>query len=477
MSFLKTRSKDLTVGSIPRHIIVFAIPMLIGNLLQSSYALINSFWVGNYIGSNAVGATRVTSPIQFMMVAIAAGSTIATSILVAQSFGAKDYKKMSKVIGNSFSIALVLGLILTSVGILFGDNLLHALNVAPDQFQMASSYFRLMMIAFLPSFFSLLITAILRGLGDTVTPLIFMANGVVINAILDPFLIIGIGPFPALGTDGAAIASIISQVIGLLIALIYLNRKNHVVAVKLSSFSYDRPTAIRIFVVGFPSMIQQSIVSIGSACIFGIVNIYGESATNAFGGCGLLEMFIFLPALSFGMAATSITGQNIGANKLDRVKSIYNWAAIMTAGITILITIVLNIFADPILTNVFGFGKDPESLARGIDYIRYVSPSYLFFALMMVSNGIMNGAGKTFITMIFSLFAVIVLRIPLALLFSFVFNMGTHGIWISISTAFITMSIISFLFYKSGIWKKGKHTSPSPSEQIQLEGPTNEPLA
>ncbi len=452
---METRSRDLTTGSIPRHLIIFAIPMLIGNFLQSSYALINTFWVGNFIDTNAVGATTVTAPIQFMMVAIAIGSTVATSILVAQSFGAKNYEAMQKVIGNSFTLAIVLGLILTTVGLLFGDNLLRALNVNPDQFSQASSYFRLMMIAFIPSFFSLLITAILRGIGDTITPLIFMAIGVAINAILDPLLIIGVGPFPKLGTDGAAIASIISQVIGLAIALFYLNSRDHFVAVKLSKFSFDKITSLKIIRVGFPTMVQQSAVSIGSAVVFSIVNGFGEAATNAYGGCGRLEMFIFLPALSFGMAATALTGQNFGAKKIERIKSIYNWAALFSLIVTFVLSIILFLFAGPIL-EVFGFGKDAASLAIGVDYLRIVTPSYVFFGLMMVSNGIINGSGKTFITMMFSLGAVIILRVPLALLFTKGLGLGTHGTWLAISISFITMSIISFFFYKSGIWKKTK---------------------
>jgi len=459
---METRSRDLTTGSIPKHLIIFAIPMLIGNFLQSSYALINTYWVGNFIDTNAVGATTVTGPIQFMMVAIAIGSTIATSILVAQSFGAKDYVTMQRVIGNSFTLALIFGVILTAVGLLFGDNLLRALNVNPDQFQAASSYFRLMMIAFIPSFFSLLITAILRGIGDTITPLIFMAIGVGINAGLDPLLIIGIGPFPRLGTDGAAIASIISQVIGLTIALLYLNSKNHFVAVRLSKFSFDKLTAKKIVKVGFPTMIQQSAVSIGAAVVFSIVNGFGEAATNAYGGCGRLEMFIFLPALSFGMAATALTGQNFGAKKMERIHSIYNWAAIFSASVTLILSALLFAFAEPIL-KVFGFGGDLPSLLIGIDYIHFVAPSYLFFGLMMVSNGIINGSGKTFLTMIFSLGAVIFLRVPLALLFTYVFGLGTHGVWIAISISFITMTFISFFFYRSGIWKKGRLLTSPPS--------------
>jgi len=427
--------------------------MLAGNFLQSSYALINTYWVGNYIDINAVGATTVTGPIQFLMLAIAIGATIATSILVAQTFGAKNYEAMGKVIGNSFSLALILGIILTAVGLIFGDNLLHALNVNPDQFEAASSYFKLMMIAFLPSFFSLLIAAILRGIGDTFTPLAFMAGAVLINAILDPFLIIGIGPFPRLGTNGAAVASIIAQIIGLSIALIYLHRKNHFVAVKLSKFSFDKVTALKIIRMGLPTMVQQSAVSIGAAVIFTVVNSFGEAATNAYGGCGRLEQFIFLPAISFGMAATALTGQNFGAKKPERIKQVYKWAAIFSATVTLTLSLVLIIFSSSIL-RAFGFGTDTKSLEIGLDYIHIVAPTYMFFGLLMVSNGVLNGSGNTFITMIFALGSAVILRVPLSLLFAFGFKLGTHGAWLAIAMSFIVMSIVSFIVYKSGVWKK-----------------------
>ena len=454
------RSRDLTVGSVPKHLIIFAVPMLIGNLLQASYALVNTFWVGNFIGPDAVGATTVTSPMQFMMIAIANGATLATSIMVAQYFGAKKPEEMQKVIGNSFSLAMIIGLILTAVGLIFGDNLLGALGVSTEQFGMASSYFRLLMIAFIPQFFGLLITAILRGIGDTITPLIFMAIGLGINAALDPLLIVGFGPFPRLGTNGAAIATIISQVAGLTIAMVYLNRKNHVVALRFNKFILDKVTTLKIIKIGFPSMLQQSVVSIGSAVVFSLVNFYGPDATNAFGGSGRLEMFIFLPALSFGMAASALTGQNIGANKLERVKSIYKWAAIFTFSITAVLSTIFFIFAKPIL-EILGFGKDLSSLALGIDYIHIVAPSYIFFALMQVSNGVINGSGKTFVTMMFSFFAIIVLRVPLALIFSRVLNLGINGIWLSIGVAFGTIAMASFIYYKSGRWKKGRLIEPS----------------
>lgn len=442
--------KDLTVGSIPRHLLVFSIPMLIGNLLQTGYQIINTIWVGNIVGEDAVGATAVSFPIIFILIALAGGATLATTILVSQYFGAKDYKMVERVVNNSFSVTLILGIILTVVGIFSSDFLLRLMNTPAEIFSMASSYLKITLAGFILIYFIFLVTSILRGIGDTMTPLIFMAIGVGINAIFDPLLIIGIGPFPKMGLNGAAVASLISQGIAFILAVIYLNRKNHLVAIDPRKFIFDKHQTILLFKIGFPSIIQQSLVSIGAAFITTFVNAFGAAAIAAFGAAGRIDSIAFMPAMSLSMAASALTGQNLGAQKPERVKEIFKWGVIMTSAITLVISIMAVSIPRLLLSM---FIHDPVVLDIGVTYLRIEGGSYILFAIMFITNGIINGAGHTMTTMVFSLLSLWVVRVPLAAILSHT-KSGIVGIWIAVVISYGVVMIISLMYYLSGRWKK-----------------------
>lgn len=442
--------KDLTTGSIPRHLLNFSMPMLLGNLLQTGYSIINTIWVGHKVSADAVGATQVSFPIIFMLISLASGATLATTILVSQYYGAKDYKMVEKVVNNSFSIALIMGAILTVGGILASDFILRLMDTPPEIFSMASSYLKISIAGFILIFLTFLITSILRGIGDTKTPLIFMVIGVAINAVLDPLMIIGIGPFPKMGLDGAAYASLIAQTLAFIMAMIYLSRKNHFVAINLKKLTLDAKLTYLIFKLGFPSMIQQVLVSISSAFITGFVNAFGAVATSAFGAAARIENIVFMPMMSFGMAASALAGQNLGAGRPDRVKEVFKWGVIMTSAITLVLSAVIVAFPRLMLMM---FINEPPVLDIGVGYLRIVGCAYILFAILFISNGIINGAGKTMVTMAFTIITIWAVRVPLAAVLSKT-SLQIHGIWLSVDIGFAVGIIISLSYYYSGRWKK-----------------------
>lgn len=443
---------DLTVGSIPRHLLFFSIPMLIGNFIQIGYSIINTIWVGHLVGENAVGAAGVSFPIFFILIGFAMGVTMATMILVSQYYGAKDYSTVEKVVNNSFSLSLLIGAVLTIADILSVDMLLRLMETPSENFALASSYLKIMLLSFPLMYLGLLISSILRGIGDTVTPLIFMSIGFTLNAILDPFLIGGFGPFPHLGLNGAAYATLISQATALSIGFVYLNRKNHLVAFNPKKFIIDRHITLLIFKIGLPSIIQQSLVSLGSMFITTFVNSFGSAATNAFGAVGRVDMFVFMPAMSMSMAVSALTGQNLGAQKPERVKGIFKWGVMAASSITILISFVA-VFLSKIILVMFGLGDDPAVMQIGTNYLRIVGSCYIFLAVMFISNGVINGAGHTIITMIFSLLSLWIIRVPFSWLLSKT-SLGITGIWIAVALSFVVMMIVSLAYYSSGRWKK-----------------------
>ncbi len=441
---------DLTTGSIPKHLIRFSIPMFIGNLLQTGLGITDSIWVGNMVGPDAVGATQVSFPIQFLLIALSNGATLATTILVSQYYGAQDHEKLKKTINNSFTVALIFGAILTIFGLLSCDWILRKMNTPPEIFPMASSYLKIIISGFIVTFLVNLITSILRGIGDTVTPLIFMAVGLVINIFLDPVMIIGIGPFPKLGFDGSAYATVISQLIGLVIAIIYLNRKKHFVSIDFRRLTLEKAHIIKLIKIGFPSMIQQSLISISSVFITSMVNLFGAAATTAFGASGRIEGVVFMPAMSLGLAASALTGQNLGAGNVKRVGEVFKWGVIMTAGITLTLSAFIIAFPKLLLSM---FVHDPVILDIGTGYLRTLGFAYILFAVMFVSNGVINGAGRTLITMCITITSIWLVRVPAAAILSKT-SLGLRGIWLAIAIGFAVGLSVSLAYYFSGAWKK-----------------------
>jgi putative MATE family efflux protein len=444
--------RDLTAGSIPKQLLYYSIPTLIGNLLQTAYSIINAIWIGNIVGENGIGATTVTTSVILVMISLAVGMTNATTILVSQFYGAKNFQKVKLAVNNSFSLALIMGSVLTVVSIAASDWILKVMGTPDIIFAQASSYLKISLLGFVMLFFSALILSILRGIGDSITPLIFTAVGVVLNAILDPIFIIGLGPIPRSGLNGAAFASLIAQGIAFLSSLYYLNRKNHVVALKFKNFVFNKEMTVDICKLGFPFAIQQVLVSLGGMFVNAMINSFGAAAVNAYGAAMRIDQLAYMPAQSLGISVSTLAGQNIGANKMDRVKEILKWGIIFTAIITAAISICTVSIPQAILS-LFGFDRGSAGIEIGIQYLRIVGASYICLSVLLVVSGVFNGAGQSVVSMALALLSLWVVRLPLAYVLSKTF-LGITGIWIAIDVSFFIVMSAGIIYYFSGRWKK-----------------------
>jgi len=442
--------KDLTEGSIPRHLLSLAIPMLLANLLSTGYNIVDAIWIGRFIGKEAIGAVAVSFPVMFIFVGVATGATMATTVLVSQFYGARNMPMVTKTISTSLAISIAMSVLFAVIGILTVNDILRLLGTPESVFPLAASYMRITFYSFPVLYLTFLVTSILRGVGDTKTPLYFMVVGVTVSSVLDPFMIIGIGPFPAMGIDGAAWASLIGMVVGLAVGVVYFWRKDSVLIRGVNLFRIDLHITKLIVKIGFPSMIQQSAIALGVATVTTLVNSFGASAIAAFGAAGRVDSLAFLPAQSIGLAVSTITGQNIGAGRYERIDSILKWGILMTVSITLFFT-VLFVSIPQIL--LMPFTTDPEVIALGCDYLRIAGPPITFLAVMFVSNGIINGAGHTLTTLVFTLIAIWGLRIPSAIIMSKT-ALGINGVWLSFGFAFFITMCISLCWYRSGRWKK-----------------------
>lgn len=448
--------RDLTTGSIPKHMVAFSIPMLIGSFLQTAYSFVNAIWVGQFLGTAALAAVTVSFPVVFVLFAIGMGLTLATNILVSQYFGARRMDELRKVVDSSTVLTYSLGIVLTILGELFAPAILRAMDTPPEVLAESISYLRIFLLSLPFSFGIFLMRSMLQGVGDSKTPLYFQFGSVLLTTALDPILIFGWMGLPKLGLNGTAWATLISHVVALVVLIAYLRVKKVPVAPAWPRFNHLGPSTWTILRIGVPSAFQQSLVSIGMVMVTGIVNGFGEISTAAFGAASRIDQIAFLPAMTFGMSISTLAGQNLGAGHHHRVREIFKWGCLFSGGITLLISGVAVAFPEALLRI---FVSDPSVIGPGTSYLHIVGACYVLFALMFVSNGIINGAGNTLVTTVFSLISLWVVRVPVAYWLSK--RMGSvTGVWYAIALSFAVSLVVSMGYYFSGRWKRSLGRRP-----------------
>lgn len=451
----------------------FALPMLAGNLLQISYGIINTMWVGHFLGENALSAAANGFSVLFLLIAVGAGLTLATNILISQYCGARNWAQVKRVVQSSTTLIFGLSFVLMLIGEYFTPALLRMLDTPPAVTALATGYLRVFLITLPCGFGFFLISSMLRGAGDSLTPLKFMAVSVAVTTVLDPVLMLGWLGFPRLGLNGTAVSSILAQVVALIALLGYLQRKRHLVAPDWLHLSIDWETTWQTIRIGVPAVVQQSLVSIGMLFVIRFVNDFGTTASAAFGVASRIDQVAFFPAMTIGMAVSTLTGQNIGANKYHRVREIFRWGLLFGCGITLLVTLIA-VIAPQVLLHMFT--GDAKVIAIGAHYLQIVGACYVLFAILFVSNGVINGAGHTFMTTVISLVSLWAVRVPLAWAFTHAMHSVT-GVWYAMAISFVVSMLISVAYYFSGRWKRAiiKHQPAPAAEEAEPESESSLP--
>lgn len=442
--------RDLTTGSIPRHVIAFSMPMLAGNLLQTAYSLINAFWVGKFLGTAALAAITVSLPAVFVLIAVGAGLTLATNIVIAQYFGARDWQNIKSVVQTSIVLVGALSFVFLAVGLLSAARLLELINTPPDVLPMATGYMRIFLWTLPCGFGIFLIGSMLRGIGDSQTPVYFQTVSVGLNTVLDPLLMFGWLGFPRLGLNGTAYASIISQAAAVVALMIYVQRRRQLVTPEWRRLRVDAPTAWVLVKIGFPAMIQQSVVSVSMLVIVSFVSRFGENADAAFGAALRIDQVAFLPALTIGMAVSTLAGQNIGAKRFGRVREVFWWGLLLSGAISLVISAVAITVPEVLLR---AFVNGPEVIAIGSSYLRIVGITYVLYAVLFACNGVINGAGHTQWTTLISIIGLWGVRLPLAATLPHRLH-SVRGIWWAMLIGVGASMILSLAYYFCGRWQR-----------------------
>ncbi len=442
--------RDMTTGSIPRHIVLFSIPMLMGNAIHTAYQIVNAIWVGKGLGETSLAAVTETMFIIFLLMALAIGLTMGTGILVSQFAGAGNWGKVREVIQSSALLIFTLCIVLVAAGEVYSPWMMKALECPPNVYPLAVSYLRMILLC-APFMFAMFLSAsILRGMGDSKTPLYFQVGSLLGTAVLDPVLMFGWLGFPKMGLNGTAVATAVTQGAGLIAMLIYLRGKRHIMTLGWRSFSVNRPMLWLIMKIGFPSSVQQSLVSLAGVFVVRFVNFYGQDAAAAFGATSRLDQVAFLPAMTFNVAIATMVGQNIGAGRIERVREIFKWGALLSGGITLVVSVCAVTFSVALMAM---FLDEPAAIAVGAGYLRTVGTCYIFFALMLAATGVINGSGHTLITTAISFIGICCARIPLAYLFS-THMKRVEGIWYAIVISSALGMCLAIGCYASGLWKR-----------------------
>ncbi|HEY8416723.1 MAG TPA: MATE family efflux transporter [Limnochordales bacterium] len=455
--------RDFTTGNIWQHILAFSWPMFVGNLFQVLYNTVDSFWVGRFIGAEALAAVSVSVPIVFALVALIMGLTMATTTLVAQYRGARDEAQVRRTVANSIVLVTALGLVSTVVGYVWRVPILRLMQTPEEILEPAAVYLGIFLLGLVPSFLFNVLSSVLRGLGDSHTPLRFLVYATVLNIVLDPLFIIGFGPVPPMGIAGVAWATLIAQTLATVLTVVHMERHTDLLPTERRQWQIDWRLARLLFTIGVPAALQSIVVSFSMVVVTALVNTFGPTVVAAFGAAGRVDQFAFLPAMSISLAVTALVGQNLGAGRYDRVREIVVRSSILTAAITGTMTLVA-VLQPTLLIQIFI--EDPAVLAEGARYLRIVGFNYVPLALMFIITGVLRGAGDTFVSMLISLVTLWIVRLPLAWFLSYGLSWGAVGTWWAIVLSTVLGLALNWWYYRTGHWRRKVIVRPklSPAE-------------
>ncbi|NEU06632.1 MULTISPECIES: MATE family efflux transporter [Clostridium] len=444
---MEKNNKILTEGNIYKSLLMFAIPFLIANFIQALYGAVDMAIVGWFGSSISISAVSIGSQVMQILTSLISGLTMGGTILIAQYFGAEKEKDTVETISTMLTLFVGFAILFTIVMMFLTPSFLKMLRTPVEAFSGAKEYVLICSMGIIFIFGYNGISAMLRGIGDSKSPMIFILVACITNIVLDLILV---GIFK-LGPAGAAIATIASQGLSMILAIIYLSKQNFIFQFKFKNFKIHKDKALKLIKLGIPVSLQETMVSVSFLIITAIINTLGVVPAAAVGIASKFDMFAMLPAIAFSGAITSITAQNIGANKPERAKKALNASMLLAFLCSIVFFAWAQISAQSIMHM---FKADADVTLAGSQYMRTFSIDFMLVAFGFCQNGFLNGCGKTKFTMINGILASILIRVPLAYILSVYIPTSLLGIGIAAPIATFISVTISFVYIKSGRWNK-----------------------
>ncbi|HKU17022.1 MAG TPA: MATE family efflux transporter [Steroidobacteraceae bacterium] len=447
------RALDLTQGPITRTLIAFTLPTLGSNVLQSLNASVNAVWVGRFLGEAPLTAATNANMVLFLLMAAVFGVVMATGIMVGQSVGARDISSAKRVVGSSAVFIVLLSLATAVVGTLTAEPILHLMRTPPDAMPYAVSYLRIVFIATLPMFFYIYVAMTLRGAGDARTPFIFMFVSVGLDIALNPLLIFGAGPLPALGIRGAGFAMLISQTTTLLAMLVLLYRRKHFLCIRRDELHYlhlDTGIVKVLVTRGLPMGLQMLIVSSSMLTVLGLINGYGTDTAAAFGAAMQVWTYVQMPVFAVGAAVTAMAAQNIGAGRWERVSQA-TWSGVgLNAAMTGVLVVIISLFNRQVLSIFLPAGSAALPIAQHANVIALWS--FLLFGVTIVLISTVRATGAVLGPLLVIFGSLWLARIPFA--YGLAPRWGEDAIWWSFPVGSVVGVVLGWLYFRYGDWRK-----------------------
>ncbi len=436
---------SMTSGTEWKQILFFTLPLMAGNLLQQLYNTVDGIIVGNFVGENALSAVGTCSPLTLLFICMAVGMSTGASIVVSQLYGAGKLEEMRQNVSTSLILLTGLGVICAILGF-FGAKWLLQTVLGVQDYLLADAllYFRIYAVGLIFQFIYNIVAAILRSLSDSRATLYFLLISSVCNILLDLVAVLVLH----WGVMGVALATVLSQVLSATISLIYMFRTHKVLRFAPSEFVFRRKNALLILRMGIPTTIQQCVVSMSHMSIQRLVNSF--DITAGYTAAMKIENFILIPSQSFLQGVSTFTGQNVGAGKLDRVKTGLRSALVMASISVVVIATIVMLFTAQI---VGLFGVTGDSLAIGVMQLHYVAMGFILFSWYFCFNGVLIGSGDVMFTMINTV-SCLILRTIAAYALAYLTPMGYVSIWVSLLASWVYNLALSSARYRFGPWRK-----------------------
>ncbi|MFC4552877.1 MULTISPECIES: MATE family efflux transporter [Halorussus] len=450
---------SITEGGLTRPMFRLAWPIVVVELLQVMYNIADTFWLGR-LSSDAVGALSLAFPLIFLLISVAGGFTAAGSILVAQYTGADSEGSAGAVAGQVMMFVTLMSVVLGVLGYFATDPMLALLpsrgETTTQLVPLASDYMRVFFLGmpFLFGFFTFM--SLLRGYGNTRTPMRVMVVSVAFNVVLDPLLIFGWGPFPAMGIEGAAVATVTARAVATVIGFYVLFGTDAGPDVELTHLVPDLDIIEKVVRLGVPSSLEQSMSALAMITLTAMVVQFAPPVVSAYGLGNRLASLVFLPAMGLGRATNTMVGQNLGAGKSDRAERAVWLATKVGASVMLAVAVVAALFAEPIVSVFMATGTDAarKTVEHGATYLRIRSVEFGFMAVLQVMLGAYRGAGNTRTALGFSMVALWLGRVPTVYYLSFVGGMGATGLWVGMTFGNVLGATAAALWFTRGTWKK-----------------------
>lgn len=453
-------------GPILRSLVKVAVPIVIANVLQAAYQIIDAFWVGR-LGADAVAAVSVSVPFTFLTISLGAGLAIAGSTLIAQYVGAKNQRMVDHIAGQTIVMIFLASLVLGSIGFLLAPFFLRLIGVAPEVYAGALGFMRVSFVGLVFNFLFSMFQSIMRGVGNVTMPVYVVLGTVILNFILDPFFIFGWGPLPASGVMGAALATLGTQSLAAFIGLFILFTGRYGIDLRFKDLLPDLAYIKRAFFLGFPASIEMSMRALSLTVMTFLITSFGTLTVAAYGvGANVLQV-VMIPAMGLSMAISIMVGQNIGAGNIDRAARIGRVGAWLGFWILEGLGVIVFLFA-PHLVGFF-VPNDPEVIAAGAVFLRTMSMAWGFIGVQMALMGVLRASGSMVVTMVITMFSQWVLQFPLAYILSKHTALGAAGLWWAFPVANLLTAFIAIAVFTKGDWKHKRLTKEEKLEEQVTE--------